>query len=63
MPSEKRGDDKKDFIVSPLTAGVTRNLFTEGNIPAALAKALIVMDRLFTTKDLNLFLKRCLSIS
>ena len=27
---------------------------------AALAKALIIMDRLFTTKELNLFLERCL---
>ena len=56
MPSERRGYDKKGFIVSPFAAGVTRNLFTEGrNIPAALAKALIIMDRLFITKDLDLF--------
>ena len=55
MPSERRGDDIKGFIVSPFAAGVTRNLFTEGNIPAALAKALIIMDRLFITKDLDLF--------
>jgi hypothetical protein len=27
---------------------------------AALAKALIIMDRLFTTNELNLFSKRCL---
>jgi hypothetical protein len=31
-----------------------------GNMSAALAKALVIMDRLFTTKELNLFLKRCL---